>query len=141
MDERKRYKTRAYTDPKSQRTERDRLSTNSLFAIAAVIIIIGGIGGYAAYTMYFAEEDVDEGDVVEVGDKVTMEYIGYLSDPRIYGNQSRVFDSSLQNVGEKGSPRVRRGDLPKKATRPKPKLESDGPDIAGKLLLSKLGVS
>lgn len=54
--------------------------------------------------------------------------------------QKMVSSGELLNVGGKGSPRVQRGDLPKKATRPRPKLESDGPDLAGELLRSKLGV-
>jgi hypothetical protein len=54
--------------------------------------------------------------------------------------QKMVANEELENVGEKGSPRVRRGDLPKKASKQKPKLEADGPDLAGELLLSRLGV-
>jgi hypothetical protein len=51
-----------------------------------------------------------------------------------------VSNGELTNVGEKGSPRVRRRDLPKKPTRQQPELEEDGPDLAGEVLLAKIGV-
>jgi hypothetical protein len=54
--------------------------------------------------------------------------------------QKMVASEDLPNVGEKGSPRVRRGDLPRKATKQDPLSDADGPDLAGELLLSKLGV-
>ena len=54
--------------------------------------------------------------------------------------QKMVANEELPNVGGKGSPRVRRGDLPKKPSKREPGLESDGPDLAGELLLSRMGV-
>ncbi len=45
--------------------------------------------------------------------------------------QKKVADGELQNVGDKNRPRVRRGDLPRKGRRPKPKGE---PDLAGRIL-------
>jgi len=54
--------------------------------------------------------------------------------------QKKLAAGKLPNAGKKGSPRVRRGDLPKKPSNREPRLESDGPDLAGELLASKLGV-
>ena len=48
--------------------------------------------------------------------------------------QKKVASGELSNVGSKNCPRVRRGDLPRKAGR-LPRKPSDGePDLAGKVL-------
>lgn len=46
--------------------------------------------------------------------------------------QKRVASGDLPNAGEKGSPRIRRCDLPQKGG--SPCLEADEPDISGEIL-------
>ncbi|MFW6141606.1 MAG: FKBP-type peptidyl-prolyl cis-trans isomerase [Candidatus Saliniplasma sp.] len=64
-----------------------------------VIIVIGAsVGGvYALDRYYFKEDDsVEEPEVVvEEGDQVTVHYIGWLEDERIYDSR-RVFDSTRE---------------------------------------------
>jgi len=70
---------------------------NRITTYIIVIIVIGAsIGGvYALDRYYFREDnDVEEPElVVEEGDIVTVHYVGWLEDERIYDGR-RVFDSS-----------------------------------------------
>ncbi len=70
---------------------------NRITTYIIVIIVIGAsVGGvYALDRYYFKEDnDVDEPQVVvEEGDIVTVHYVGWLEDERIYDSR-RVFDSS-----------------------------------------------
>ncbi|MFG1691211.1 hypothetical protein ACGF5M_03470 [Gemmatimonadota bacterium] len=52
--------------------------------------------------------------------------------------QKMTSTGDLLNVGEKGSPRLRRGDLPKKASKPGLTLEDGEPDLAGEVLGRRL---
>lgn len=49
--------------------------------------------------------------------------------------QKMVTKGELQNVGDRHRPRVRRGDLPRKARRPEPHVHE--PDLAGMILASR----
>ena len=52
--------------------------------------------------------------------------------------QQRIGKGEIPNAGEKGSPRVRRCDLPLKGGRKTLRLESGEPDLAGEILNAKL---
>ncbi len=52
--------------------------------------------------------------------------------------QGKVASGAIPNVGEKGAPRVRRRDLPRKAPRERLQLEHDEPDLAGEILTGML---
>ena len=48
-----------------------------------------------------------------------------------------IKDGKIENVGKKGAPRARRGDLPRKpkrSPRPTPRLENGDPDVATEVL-------
>ena len=51
--------------------------------------------------------------------------------------QKMVASDELPNVGEKQRPRVRRGDLPRKAGRLPSKRDTAEPDLAGQILASR----
>jgi len=51
--------------------------------------------------------------------------------------QKKVADGDVENMGEKNHPRIRRCDLPKKPSRPKP--VGTEPDLAGEVLRAKDG--
>jgi len=53
--------------------------------------------------------------------------------------QKHVASGTLENVGEEGSPRIRRCDLPRKPAKSRPGLSCPEPDLAGEALLRKLG--
>jgi hypothetical protein len=53
--------------------------------------------------------------------------------------EKKVASEELENVGEKGKPRVRRGDLPKKGRQPSQASDVGEPDPVGDLFLRKLG--
>ncbi len=52
--------------------------------------------------------------------------------------QQRIGKGEIYNAGEKGSPRIRRCDLPLKAGQRAFSLESGEPDLAGEILNAKL---
>lgn len=69
--------------------------------ILVILIVVGTSAGgiIAANQLYFSENDSGEKAVkAEVGDKVTVEYTGWLQDERIYGDGWRVFDTSHKSV-------------------------------------------
>ena len=51
--------------------------------------------------------------------------------------QHRLREGSLPNVGEKGTPRVRRCDLPRKGREGR-NLHADGPDLVSELLAGRV---
>jgi len=72
--------------------------------ILVILIVIGTSAGgiLAANQLYFSEDNSGEETVkAEVGDKVTVDYTGWLQDERIYGNEWRVFDTSYKSVAGK----------------------------------------
>ncbi|MGM0405001.1 MAG: FKBP-type peptidyl-prolyl cis-trans isomerase [Thermoplasmatota archaeon] len=70
---------------------------NRITTYIIVIIVIGAsVGGVYALDRYYFKEDNDVEEpqvVVEEGDTVTVHYVGWLEDERIYDSR-RVFDSS-----------------------------------------------
>ena len=54
--------------------------------------------------------------------------------------QGKVADGEIPNAGEKGKPRIRRCDLPRKGGRAQRNLATVGtPDLAGDIILNRLG--
>ncbi|MDG6220403.1 MAG: FKBP-type peptidyl-prolyl cis-trans isomerase [Candidatus Thermoplasmatota archaeon] len=72
-------------------------------AIFVMIICIGLVayGGYRWAASELGKGDVPE-LVVERGDRVTVEYVGYLEDGRIY-NEPRVFDTNIQEAADENN--------------------------------------
>ena len=52
--------------------------------------------------------------------------------------QQRLADGSLPNAGERGSPRIRRVDLPLRGGAPAPRTEDGTPDLASEVLGRRL---
>jgi len=75
------------------------VNEKQIYAILAVVIIVLAT---VISAWFFFFRDTEEGGakvvVAEEGDTVFIHYIGYLHDERVYGNQSRVFDTSLAEV-------------------------------------------
>ena len=80
--------------------------------ILVILIIIGTSAGgiIAANQLYFKEDDsVEEPVKAEMGDKVTVQYTGWLQDKRVYGDEWRVFDTSYNNITGKKIATFREG--------------------------------
>lgn len=70
--------------------------------IIVIIIVISAVGGVlAAREFYFKDSDAGKKQVAEEGDKVTVHYVGWVEDDRIY-ERGRIFDCSkeIQNVSK-----------------------------------------
>jgi FKBP-type peptidyl-prolyl cis-trans isomerase 2 len=77
------------TEPEAVRSTRD--PTRALLAVIAVAIVISvGLVGYIVYDNT-KSHSVSSSDIVEMDDRVTMDYIGTFSD-------GRVFDTSLLDI-------------------------------------------
>ncbi len=64
--------------------------------ITAIFLLIIAYGGYRWARGALSEKE--NGLTVEEGDTVEVEYVGWLSDPRIYGSERRVFDTNIEKV-------------------------------------------
>jgi hypothetical protein len=84
-------------------------------------------------------------ELVEAGDgwgleTLTLKEATEESGLSYSGLEKMVRDGRLENLGTKGSPRVRRGDLPRKESRPSTRqVLSSEPDLAGSILAARGG--
>jgi FKBP-type peptidyl-prolyl cis-trans isomerase 2 len=67
-----------------------------------IVLILIGVG-YASYRWYDSSKPEPDTEIMlEEGDYATVNYTGWLKDPRMYGDTQRVFDTSKEDVGTDG---------------------------------------
>ena len=96
-------------------------------------------GGYCqARTLVQAAEILEWAQMVWDNEPLTLTQAAEESRFSYSAIQKMVASGESENVGGKGNPRVRRGDLPKKAKQPRRSHGPEGPDLVGDLFLRNL---
>ena len=97
---------------------------------------VAGVPPYKQKSWSPARLILKHGRVSEISTS-TLEQAAVESGYSYSALQKMVADGELMNVGKKGAPRIRRGDLPKKAARPRRPVASptspSPPALAGRL--------
>ena len=91
-----------------------------------------------AMTLECCADDLEEWWRIWQTEPLTLEEAAEESGYSYSSLQKKVVDGEIPNIGKAGAPRVQRQHLPRKAPRPRFKLESGEPDLAGEILLSRL---
>ena len=81
-----------------------------------------------ARALEWCAEELEQAQREEQLEELTLQEAADASGFSYSAIQKMVSNGELTNVGEKGSPRIRRGDLPRKPTKQQPELEEDGPE-------------
>ena len=92
-----------------------------------------------AVTLEYCADDLEETSRVWQTEPLTLEEAAQGTGYSYSSLQKRVSDGEIPNIGKPGAPRVQRQDLPRKTPRRRFELESGEPDLAGEILLSRLG--
>ena len=88
-----------------------------------------------ATTLEYCADDLEETWRVWQEEPLTLEEAAEESGYSYSSLQKRVASGEIPNIGEPGAPRVQRQDLPRKAPRPRFKLESGEPDLVEEILV------
>ena len=91
-----------------------------------------------ATTLEYCADDLDETWRIWQTEPLTLDEAVEESGYSYSSLEKRVRSGRIPNIGELGAPRVRRADLPRKAPRPRFKLETGEPDLAEEILAAKL---
>ena len=91
-----------------------------------------------ALTLEYCADDLEEAWRIWQTEPLTLEEAAEESGYSYSSLQKRVSDGEIPNIGKAGAPRVQRQDLPRKTPRPRFRLESGEPDLAGDILFSRL---
>jgi hypothetical protein len=88
-----------------------------------------------ARTLERAAEIMEWAQMVRDNEPLTLQQAAEESGFTYSTIEKKVANEELENVGEKGRPRVRRGDLPKKGRQPS---RAEEPDLVGDLFLKRM---
>ena len=91
-----------------------------------------------ATTLEHCADDLEEAWRIWQTEPLTLDEAAEESGYSYSSLEKRVRSGRIPNIGEPGAPRVRRADLPRKAPRPRFKLETGEPDLAEEILAAKL---
>ncbi len=72
--------------------------------IIAIIVIGTSVGGILGAREFYFKEETEETTTAEEGDQVSIHYIGWLEDERVYDGR-RIFDTSYENIPNVKNPK------------------------------------